>query len=91
MKGSSDSASSSKLTWVLVQAKKLYWNADGTTILPEWKVDIVQAAKEVHGIYFVCLVKLKMPSEWIDNFPMITESAWVRMIDPENRQARMGT
>ena len=37
MKGSADSASSSKLGWVLPQAKKLFWSADGTTNLPEWK------------------------------------------------------
>jgi hypothetical protein len=58
MKGSSDSSSSSKLTWVLVQVKKLYWNADGTTNLPEWKMDVIEAAKEAYGVYSVCLVKL---------------------------------
>ena len=81
MKGSSYSTSSSKLTWFLVQAKKPYWNA---TNLPEWKVDVAQAAKGAHGIYSVCLVKLKIPSEWrIDEFPMITEAEWVSMIDPQ--------
>ena len=44
-----------------------------------------QAANGAHGIYSVCLVKLKIPYEWIDEFPMITEAAWVRMIDPEKR------
>ena len=80
MKGSSYSTSSSKLTWVLFQAKKRYWNA---TNLPEWKVDVAQAAKGAHGIYSVSLVKLKIPSEWIDEFLMITEAEWVSMIDPQ--------
>ena len=85
MKGSSDSSSSSKLTWVLVQAKKLFWHSDGTTNLPEWKVDVVQATKGAYGIYSVCLVKLKIPDEWIDEFPMPTEREWDAMIDPEKR------
>ena len=87
MKGSSDSTSSSKLTWVLVQAKKLYWNADGTTNLREWKVDVVQASKGAYGIYSVCLVKSKIPFEWVDEFPMIIEEhEWViMMIDPQKR------
>jgi hypothetical protein len=86
MKGSSDFSSSSKLTWVLVQAKTLYWNADGTTNLPEWKMDILhQAAKGAYGIYSVCLVKLKVKSEWIDEFIMPTEREWDRFIDPEQR------
>ena len=43
MKGSSDSASSSKLTWIFImQIKKFYWNADSTTNSSEWKVDVVQ-------------------------------------------------
>ena len=62
MKGSADSASSSKLGWVLPQPKKLYWSADGTTNLPEWKVDFVQAAKGSFGIYAECLVKLAIPT-----------------------------
>ncbi len=73
MKGSSESTSSSKLTWILVQAKKLYWNTDGTTNLPEWKTDVIQATKGAYGIYSVCLVKLKIPDEWIDEFMMSTE------------------
>ena len=85
MKGSSDSSSSSKLTWVLVQAKKLFWHSDGTTNLPEWKLDVVQATKGAYGIYSVCLVKLKIPDEWIDEFPMPTEREWDAMIDPEKR------
>jgi hypothetical protein len=68
------------------------------------KLDVVQAVKGAHGIYSVCLVKLKLPFEWIDKFPMILEAAWVRIIDPEKRlfdikltqyegvrQARVGT
>ena len=85
MKGSSDSSSSSKLTWVLIQSKKLYWNADGTTNLPEWKMDVVQATKGAYGIYSVCLVKLKVPAEWIDEFVMPSEREWDRLIDPEKR------
>jgi hypothetical protein len=85
MKGSSDSTLSSKLTWVLVQAKKRYWNADGTTDLLEWKVDVVQASKGTYGNYSVCLVKSKIPSEWVDEFPMIIEHEWVIMIDPQKR------
>ena len=83
MKGSADSASSSKLNWVLSQPKKLYWNADGTTNLPEWKVDFVQAAKGSFGIYAECLVKLTIPTAWVDEYPMISEPEWVAMIDPE--------
>ena len=60
-------------------------NANGTTNLAEWKVGVVQAAKGAHSIYSVCLVKLKISSEWIDEFPIITEAAWVRMIDPVKR------
>ena len=85
MKGSSDSSSSSKLTLVLVQVKKLYWNADSTTNLPEWKMDVIQAAKGAYGNYSVCLVKLTVPSEWIDEFVMPTEREWDRFIDPERR------
>ena len=85
MKGSSDSSSSSKLTWVLVQAKKLFWHADGTTNLPEWKLDVIQATKGAYGIYSVCLVKLRIPDEWIDEFIMPTEREWNTMIDPEKR------
>ena len=83
MKGSSDSTSSSKLTWVLVQAKKLYWNADGTTNLPEWKANVIQAYTEY--IYSVCLVKIKIPEEWIDEFTMPAEREWIVLIDPEKR------
>jgi hypothetical protein len=83
MKGSADSASSSKLGWVLPQSKKLYWSADGTTNLPEWKVEFVQAAKGAFGIYSECLVKLKIPSAWVDEYPMITVQDWARMIEPE--------
>ena len=86
MKGSSDSTSSSKLTWVLVQAKKLYWNADGTTNLPKLKADVIQASsKGAYGIYSVCLVTSKISKEWIDEFLMITEREWVLMIDPEEK------
>ena len=86
MKGSSDSSSSSKLTWVLVQAKKLFWSADGTTNLPEWKVDVViQASKGAYGIYSVCLVNSRIPDEWIDEFIMPTERDWAAMIEPEKR------
>ena len=85
MKGSSDSTSSSKLTWVLVQAKNLYWNADSTTNLPEWKADVIQASKGAYGIYSVCLVKSKILDEWIDEFTMPTEREWIVMIDPEKR------
>jgi hypothetical protein len=85
MKGSSDSSSSSKLNWVLPQSKRLYWNADSTTNLPEWKVDVVQAAKKgAFGIYAdECLVKSTIPFEWVDEYPMISEALWVAMIDPE--------
>ena len=83
MKGSADSASSSKLGWVLPQPKKLYWSADGTTNLPEWKVDFVQAAKGSFGIYAECLVKLAIPAVWEDEFPMISGQDWTRMIEPE--------
>ena len=85
MKGSSGSSSSSKLNWVLVQAKKLFWNADGTTNLPEWKVDVVQATKGAYGIYSVCLVKSKIPDEWIDEYAMPTEREWAVTIEPERR------
>jgi hypothetical protein len=86
MKGSSASTSSSKLTWVFVQAKKLYWNADGPTNLPEWKADVIQASKGAYGIYSVfCLVKSKILDEWIDEFTMPTEREWIVMIDPEKR------
>ena len=85
MKGSSDSSSSSKLTWVLVQSKKLFWNADGTTNLPEWKADVVQAIKGAYGIYSVCLIKLKIPDEWIDEFAMPSGREWAALIDPEKR------
>ena len=84
MKGSADSASSSKLGWVLPQVKKLYWNADSTTNLPKWKVDIVQAAKGAFGIYAECLVKLTIPTVWVDDeYPMISEGEWVAMFDPQ--------
>jgi hypothetical protein len=83
MKGSADSASSSKLGWVLPQVKKLFWSADGTTNLPEWKVDFVQAAKGSFGIYAECLVKLAIPAAWVDEFPMITSREWTAMIEPE--------
>jgi hypothetical protein len=83
MKGSADSASSSKHGWVLPQAKKLFWSADGTTNLPEWKVDFVQAAKGSFGIYAECLVKLAIPAAWVDEFPMITSREWTAMIEPE--------
>ena len=74
------------MTWVLVQAKILYWNADGTTTnLPEWKADVIQASKRAYGIYTVCLVKLKIPDEWIDEFTMPTEREWILLIDPEKR------
>ena len=83
MKGSADSASSSKLGWVLPQPKKLYWSADGTTNLQEWKVDFVQAAKGSFGIYAECLVKLTIPTAWVDEFPMISAADWAAMIEPE--------
>jgi hypothetical protein len=84
MKGSADSASSSKLGWILPQPKKLYWSADGTTNLPEWKVDFVQAAKGSFGIYAECLVKkLAIPTAWVDEFPMISAREWTAMIEPE--------
>ena len=83
MKGSADSASSSKLGWILPQPKKLYWSADGTTNLPEWKVDFVQAAKGSFGIYAECLVKLTIPTAWVDEFPMISAADWAAMIEPE--------
>ena len=71
----------------MVQAKKLYWNADGTTNLPELKADVIQASsKGANGIYSVCLVTSKIPKEWIDEFPMITEREWVLMIDPEEKK-----
>ena len=86
MKGSSDFSTSSKLTWILVQAKKLFWNADGTTNLPEWKVDVVQASKGAYGIYSVCLVKSTIFAKWIDEFSMPTERKWDVMIEPEERR-----
>jgi hypothetical protein len=54
----------------------VFWNADSTTNLPEWKVDIVHAAKGAFGIYAECLVKLKIPAVWVDEFTMLTEVAW---------------
>jgi hypothetical protein len=67
------------------QSKKLFWNADGTTNLPEWKADVVQATKGAYGIYSVCLIKLKIPDEWIDEFAMPSGREWAALIDPEKR------
>ncbi len=63
----------------------MFWNADGTTNLPEWKADVVQATKGAYGIYSVCLIKLKVPDEWTDEYPMPTEREWAALIDPEKR------
>ena len=77
MKGSSESSTSSKaFSWILAQAKKLFWNADGHTNLIEWKVDCVQATKGAYGIYAECLVKLAIPNEWIDDYAMPTANQW---------------
>ena len=46
-------------------------------------MDIVQAAKGAFGIYAECLGKLTIPTVWVDEYPMITEREWARMIEPE--------
>ena len=86
MKGSSSDSSSKTHEWVLPQSKKLYWNADGTTNLVEWKPDVLQAFKGAFPIYASCIATLVVPPEWTNEFPLPTQAEWIAKSDPEKRK-----
>jgi len=87
MKGSSSDSSSKAHAWVLPQSKKLFWQADGTTNLIEWKQDFIQAFKGAFPVYASCLLTtLEVPPEWTEEFLLPDQDEWDIMTDPEKRK-----
>ena len=86
MKGSASDSSSKTHAWVLPQSKKLFWQADGTTNLVEWKLDVIQAFKGAFPVYASCLITLVVPPEWENDYPLPTQDQWDLMTDPEKRK-----
>ena len=86
MKGPSSDSSSKTHAWVLPQSKKLFWQADGTTNLIEWKPDVIQAFKGAFPIYASCISTLVVPPEWTVEYVLPTQAEWDLKTDPERRK-----